>query len=227
MFDRQACVSHLYNGLPDKSKIQTSKRLERIEHTETGVRIHLADGSMEEGDMVVGADGVHSLVRKLMWDYAAEHEPGSIPEADKEVMSFGEFRGLFGVSTLPDSTQLGPADTHVIFGQDEAKLLFTQPGKAYWGISFKDDFRKPEQKGRVTEADMEAVAKRFADRPMTENVKLGDLWKTSTRHGLFSIEEGVLSKWHAGRIVLVGDSAHKVCLPSHISLLPILFSTQH
>jgi FAD dependent monooxygenase len=59
LFDRQACVTHLYEGLPDKSKIQTSKRLERIEHTDTGVHVHLSDGTIEEGDMVIGADGVH------------------------------------------------------------------------------------------------------------------------------------------------------------------------
>lgn len=84
MFDRQALVSHLYEGLPDKSYIHTNRRLERIEHTETGVCIHLADGSVEVGDMVIGADGVHSLVRQLMWDYASEFEPGTIPENEKK-----------------------------------------------------------------------------------------------------------------------------------------------
>jgi 2-polyprenyl-6-methoxyphenol hydroxylase-like FAD-dependent oxidoreductase len=59
LFDRQTCVTYLYEGLPDKSKIQTNKRLERIEHTETGVRVHLSDGTIEEGDIVIGADGVH------------------------------------------------------------------------------------------------------------------------------------------------------------------------
>ncbi|KAI4629988.1 uncharacterized protein J4E87_003175 [Alternaria ethzedia] len=203
LFDRQTCVSHLYEGLPDKSKIHTSRRLERIEQTDTGVRVHLADGSTEEGDMVIGADGVHSHVRKLMWDHADKFEPGSIPETDKEVMSFGEYRGLFGVSTVPDNAQLGTSNTNMILGQDVTMLLFSQMGRAMWGITFKDEFQKAEQKGKATEAEIEAVAERFADLPMTKSITLGDVWKTNERHGLLYVEEGVLSKWHAGRIVLM------------------------
>ncbi|KAL1796520.1 hypothetical protein ACET3X_005060 [Alternaria dauci] len=210
VFDRQALVSHLYEGLPDKSYIQTNRRLERIEHTETGVRVHLADGSMEEGSMVIGADGVHSLVRQLMWDYASEFEPGTIPEEDKEAMSFSEFRGIFGVSTMKDSFNLGPADTHVILGHDNTKLLFTQQEKVYWGITFKDEAHLPEKRNKATEADIEAVARNFADQPVTEKIKVGDLWETNIRSGLLTVEEGILSKWYAGRIVLVGDSAHKM-----------------
>ena len=210
-------MSHLYEGLPDKSRIHTSRRLERIEQTDTGVRVYLTDGSTEEGDMVIGADGVHSHVRNLMWEYADKFEPGGIPQTDKEVMSFGEYRGLFGVSTLPDNAQLGTSNTNMILGQDVTMLLFSQMGRAMWGITFKDEFQKAEQKGKATEAEIEAVAERFADLPMTKNITLGDVWKTNERHGLLYVEEGVLSKWHAGRIVLVGDSAHKVPVPDSSS----------
>lgn len=57
---------------------------------------------------------------------------------------------------------------------------------------------------------MEDVANRFSDLALNEIVRFRDLWETKTRAGLLTIEEGVLSQWHAGRIVLVGDSAHKV-----------------
>jgi FAD dependent monooxygenase len=59
LWDRHAIVTQLYENLPDTSKIHTSKRIEKIEHTESGVRVHLDDGSVEEGDMVIGSDGVH------------------------------------------------------------------------------------------------------------------------------------------------------------------------
>jgi FAD dependent monooxygenase len=209
LFDRQACVTHLYDGLPDKSKIQTSKRLERIEHTETGVRVHLADGTIEEGDIIIGADGVHSTTRKLMWDYASDHAQYSIPDSDKTVM-FSQFSGLFGVSTQEPYMNLGPSDSHVIYGQDVTKLLFTQPGKAYWAVIFKDEYSRPAKRWKPTDEEVEAVARKYGDVPMTESVRLEHLWKTKTRQGLLSFEEGVLSKWHAGRIVLVGDSAHKM-----------------
>ena len=125
LFDRESCVRHLYEGLPDRSKIHTSKSLERIEHTETGVRVHLADGSIEEGDIVIGTDGVHSKCRTQMWDYASKFEPEAIPESDKSVM-FTEFGGLFGVSTLEDSFGIGSAESHVVYGHDHTELLFSE-----------------------------------------------------------------------------------------------------
>ncbi|RAR07538.1 FAD/NAD(P)-binding domain-containing protein [Stemphylium lycopersici] len=190
-------------------KIDTSSRVERIEHTKADVSVHLADGSVEEGDMVIGADGVHTRVRTLMWDYAAQYEPGGVSESDKEVMT-SQFQAIFSVSTQEEKFDLGPADSHVILGHDDAGLLFTQPGKAYWAVIFKDEYKKPALRTKATEADIEAVAKKYANRPMTEKVALGDLWNTNTRHGLLTFEEGVLSKWHAGRLVLVGDSVHKM-----------------
>ncbi|RAR05406.1 FAD/NAD(P)-binding domain-containing protein [Stemphylium lycopersici] len=154
-------------------KIDTSSRVERIEHTK------------------------------------ADYEPGGVSESDKEVMT-SQFQAIFSVSTQEEKFDLGPADSHVILGHDDAGLLFTQPGKAYWAVIFKDEYKKPALRTKATEADIEAVAKKYANRPMTEKVALGDLWNTNTRHGLLTFEEGVLSKWHAGRLVLVGDSVHKM-----------------
>ena len=180
-----------------------------IESTENGVRVVLSDGSVEEGDIVIGADGVHSVVKSQMWEYASKADPKAIPESDKTAM-FTEFGGLFGVSKQKDSFGLGPGDQHVVHGHGVTKLFFTQPGLAYWALVFKDEFSSPPKKRKAGEEDCEAVAQRFADTPLTEKLKFGDLWETRTRYGLLNVEEGILSKWHAGRMVLVGDSAHKV-----------------
>ena len=211
LFDRQKCVRHLYDNLPDQSKIRTSARVERIEHTETGVKVFLTDGTFEEGDLVIGADGVHSLVRQLMWDYAAKNDPDAIPESDKKVL-FSQYKGIFGVSEQGGLPDLGPADVHIVFGQDTTKLLFTQPGIAYWALMYKDEYSQPPKPFKPDQQEQEEVAQRFKDLKLTENLTFEGLWKNKTRTGLLNIEEGILDKWHAGRIVLVGDSAHKVCL---------------
>jgi hypothetical protein len=51
LFDRQRCIIHLYNSLPDQSRVRTNARVERIDHTNTGVKVFLADGTVEEADM--------------------------------------------------------------------------------------------------------------------------------------------------------------------------------
>lgn len=210
LFDRERCVKALYDNLPDQSKVRTNACVQRIEHTETGVRAHLADGTVEEGDIIIGADGVHSGVREKMWEYADKHEPGAIAATDKDFQST-QYKGIFGVSEKKGTLEtLGPADVHVVYGYDTTKLLFTQPGYAYWAIMWKDEFSQPPKRFKPTPEDQEEAANKLKDIVFTENVKLADLWKHKNRGGLLNIEEGVLDKWHAGRIVLVGDSAHKV-----------------
>ena len=207
-------MAHLYDHLPDQSTVKLNKRVETIEHTENGVRVHLADRTVEEGDIVIGADGVHSVVRPQMWKHASESEPNVIPESDKSAL-FSEYDSLFGVSDLEGNHEdwgMSAAETNVVYGQGVTKLFFQQQGKQMWAIIFKDKYSQPPKRYKPTEEETERVAEQFFDQAMNEKVKFKDLWEARTRAGLLSLEEGVLSQWHAGRIVLVGDSAHKVSI---------------
>ena len=67
MFERMRFIEMLYNNLLDKSKIKTSRRIVEVEQDAARVRVVLDDGTVESGDIVIGADGVHSSVRALMW----------------------------------------------------------------------------------------------------------------------------------------------------------------
>jgi FAD dependent monooxygenase len=220
LFDRQTCVAHLFGGLPDQSVIKLNKRVEKIEHTENGVRALLTDGTMEEGDIVIGADGVHSIVRSQMWYYASASEPETVPESDKSAL-FSEYDALFGVSKLEGSHEdygMAAAETNIVFGQGVTKLFFQQQGQQLWAIIFKDRYCQPPKKFKATDQDMEDVAQRFSDIALNEKVNFRQLWESRTRAGLLTLEEGVLSQWHAGRIVLVGDSAHKVGYNAYMEL---------
>lgn len=144
-----------------------------------------------------------------MWDYAAKNEPGAIPESDKQAL-FSQYKAIFGVSNNSNLPDLGPSDINVITGEKSTKLLFTQPGIAYWAVIWRDEYSQPPKPYKANEKEQEQLAQRFKDIKMTDNLTFESLWKNRTRSGALNIEEGVLDKWHAGRIVLVGDSCHKV-----------------
>lgn len=72
-FPRTLLVQTLLDGLEaSKSKIRTGVSISDIEETASGVRVSLSDGSVEEGSIVVGADGVHSNTRAIMQRLAKE-----------------------------------------------------------------------------------------------------------------------------------------------------------
>jgi 2-polyprenyl-6-methoxyphenol hydroxylase-like FAD-dependent oxidoreductase len=81
--ERREYLRVLYDCLPDKSYIRLGCAVRGIVENADGVEVKLRDGRIEKGDMVVGCDGVHSLVRNLMWERANQTAPGLIKEQEK------------------------------------------------------------------------------------------------------------------------------------------------
>jgi len=68
--ERQRLLKILFDHLPDKTKVLTSKKVTSVDNLAHGVVVHCADGSRFTGNIVVGADGVHSRIRREMWRHA-------------------------------------------------------------------------------------------------------------------------------------------------------------
>jgi 2-polyprenyl-6-methoxyphenol hydroxylase-like FAD-dependent oxidoreductase len=62
-FERREFLKTLYKCLPNKSRVQTGKKVVQIKETYNSVEVLMSDGTSEIGDMIVGCDGIHSLVR--------------------------------------------------------------------------------------------------------------------------------------------------------------------
>ncbi|KAL8911252.1 MAG: hypothetical protein Q9171_003550 [Xanthocarpia ochracea] len=57
----------LYEALPNRSRVRLGTKVIDIYDNVDGVEARLADGTSEKGDMIVGCDGGHSLIRETMW----------------------------------------------------------------------------------------------------------------------------------------------------------------
>jgi 2-polyprenyl-6-methoxyphenol hydroxylase-like FAD-dependent oxidoreductase len=79
---RSDLIRSLYSNLKDKSKVYPNKRVTRVEPTEAGVKVLTEDGSVWTGSIVVGADGVRSMVRREMWRIAREQKSDLLGEED-------------------------------------------------------------------------------------------------------------------------------------------------
>ncbi|KMU88854.1 monooxygenase [Coccidioides immitis H538.4] len=208
--DRRVFLRTLYNQLRDKSKVLERCRVENIIE-ETGiVKVLLADGTEHVGNLVVGADGVHSKVRELMWDKANRAIPGSISAAEKRSMAT-TYNAL--IAMCPPVPGLSKHDMEITSGNGFSFLLLCQPTFityiAHCKLPEAKRYRWPNR-GKYTEEEMEALASKLADCPVTETVLFGELWRSRTKGQLISLEEGVLKHWFFGRIVLAGDAIHKI-----------------
>lgn len=73
--DRQMLLQVLYDNIKDKSKILTNKRVVKVELDEDSVRAVTTDNSVFQGDIIIGADGIHSTIRDEMWRLAGGKLP--------------------------------------------------------------------------------------------------------------------------------------------------------
>ncbi|KAK3168681.1 hypothetical protein OEA41_005129 [Lepraria neglecta] len=108
---------------------------------------------------------------------------------------------------------LGKFDMHCVSNDKFSFLILCQPDT----IFFVAHCKLPEDKqcrwpnrAHYTQEDMDALAFKLADYPVSESLLYGELWRNRTRAHLVSLEEDVLDHWFFGRTALAGDSVHKV-----------------
>jgi 2-polyprenyl-6-methoxyphenol hydroxylase-like FAD-dependent oxidoreductase len=205
----------MYAHIEDKSKVLVGKRIDRIYHQDHGITVHCTDGSIFEGDIIAGADGVNSSTRHQMWNTADEQEPGAIPKEDKECMT-AEYKCLFGIASQTKNMPAGYVD--ITFGKDKSSLCVTgKDGRFYFFIFEKMDkvYHHPDIP-TYTAADAEDFAQRNCDfniQPKdgpTGAVKLSDVWGNRLSFSLVALEEAQYQRWTWGRFVCLGDGICKM-----------------
>jgi FAD-dependent urate hydroxylase len=71
MVPRRVLLERLLEGFPAE-RIWCNSRAVAVVRTQSGVRLELDDGSWAEGDLLIGADGLHSMVREIVGAQPAE-----------------------------------------------------------------------------------------------------------------------------------------------------------
>ncbi|PVH89546.1 BcBOA8 protein [Cadophora sp. DSE1049] len=205
---RRDLLEALSDGIPDKTKIHLSKRVSKVEHTDTEVVVHCQDGSTYSGDIVVGADGVHSTVRSLMQDHIDRSSPG---KADKDRKGLSaEYNCIFGLGKpIPGVI---PGQTHRTYAEGISTLSFVgEGGRMYWFLFTKLDKRYfGKEIPKYTKADMEKAVKAFLKVHMTESITWDQIWETRTFANMTCVEESKNENWTADRFACLGDAIHKM-----------------
>ncbi|MGS2617562.1 FAD-dependent monooxygenase [Micromonospora sp. LZ34] len=175
--------------------IEHGKRLVGARETGDGVTATFADGSTATADILVGADGVRSTVRTLIDPDA----PGP------------RFTGLLGFEAVArHEVDAEPGTMTFAFGRRGYYLYWPEPGGGTrWGANL------PQQRPMsLVEARAVPPAEwlRTLRAAYADDDPGGELLRTSDADGLHAVGSlhimPPVPRWHRGRMVLVGDSAH-------------------
>lgn len=69
----------LYNNLKSKASVLSGQRVVSVRTLDAGVELTTSKGEVHHGDVLIGADGIYSTVRKEMWRIGQEVSPGYFP----------------------------------------------------------------------------------------------------------------------------------------------------
>ncbi|RVX40015.1 salicylate hydroxylase [Nonomuraea polychroma] len=172
--------------------LRLGARCTAVEPLPDGAVLHFADGSRAEADVVIGADGVHSVVRGVV----AEPAPP-------------EYSGLCAFRTVV------PADRAPAFARRHAQTLWLGPGRHFvhypisGGRAVNVVAFAPA--GDYTEESWSAMStvEEFSAEFTGWDTRVTDLIKAGGTPGRWALlDRTPLERWSRGRITLLGDAAH-------------------
>ncbi|MEV0268235.1 NAD(P)/FAD-dependent oxidoreductase [Hamadaea sp. NPDC050747] len=192
----------VYRALLDEAarrgiRIEAGKRLVDAVETADGVTARFADGTEAAGDILVGADGIRSVVRTLIDPAAPEPaytglisfgalipRPGVPSTGGKMNMPFGK-KGFFGYQVFDDDT-------------------------AVWFVNLPNP--EPMTLAQVRQTPAEEWLRRLPPLYAEDHTPAADLISRTAPDELIVVgpmeKMPRVPKWSRGRLVLVGDSVH-------------------
>ena len=172
--------------------IRLSHKLIGLDQTSDGVRLSFANGATALADAVIGADGVHSMVRDILFGTTPVNFTGRIAYRTTYPAA------LLGEHRIGDCTKWWGEDRHIVIyyvkpDRSEVYLVTSQP---------EPEFRIESWSAK---GDVSELRKAFAgfDREVQQV-----LAACPDVHRWAIVDRDALPRWHQGKITLLGDACH-------------------
>ena len=172
--------------------IRLGHKLIGLDETSERIKLTFANGTIATADAVVGADGVHSIVRDILFGASSVNFTGRIAYRTTYPAS------LLGGEKIDDCTKWWGEDRHIVIyyvkpDRSEVYLVTSQP---------EPEFRIESWSAK---GDVKELCKAFAGFSFeVERV----LAACPDVHKFAIVERDSLDHWAEGRVTLLGDACH-------------------
>jgi len=186
MVPRRILLERLLKGFP-ADRIRCNSRAVRVMNDGDGVRVDFEDGSSADGDVLIGADGLHSVVRDVVGAPAAKPT------------GWCSWQGLV---TLPDIPE--PHVARMMIGEHGNLGLWPAGGSAlqwWFDLPWSPDFVRPQR-------PIEMIRSHFAGWSDLVDEVLATLTDDDLAPSPFPHFRHPIPAAGTGAVTLLGDAAH-------------------
>ncbi|KAF9147362.1 hypothetical protein BG015_011020 [Linnemannia schmuckeri] len=206
---RKVLYEIILSRVPEE-RIHRAKRMSWMTQGENGVHVKFTDGSEFEGDILVGADGAYSAVRKCLFERLKKDN--QLPASDAVEPPF---------SCVCVAGYSGPLDPEKFpFLKENWNVFAVKDDKMCWNATLYLDAEssKFHNNFRTTdwgEGGAESMCNDVRDFPIPGGdgtLTLGDVIDKTPKDQMTKVmlEEKVFDTWYHCRTVLIGDACHKL-----------------
>jgi 2-polyprenyl-6-methoxyphenol hydroxylase-like FAD-dependent oxidoreductase len=185
----------LFDAARDHTEIRFATTVTAVDQDEHAVHVTLSDGSTEHADLLIGADGLHSATRALVFG----------PESDYR-LDLDHMVAVTMLDERPAAVAEGTTATLSAGGRTVA-VISVADGRnvAFFG------YRTNRGTGTAADGPHAALSQVYGDMGWVVPELLASL-KTSDAVYFDTISQMVVDTWSRGRVVLLGDAAWCVTL---------------
>jgi 6-hydroxynicotinate 3-monooxygenase len=181
----------LASAVPDEC-VKLSHRLVGLDQAGDGIRLSFANGATAGADAVVGADGVHSVVRDILFGATPVKYTGRI--AYRTTYS----AALLGGEMIDDCTKWWGEDRHIVIyyvkpDRSEIYLVTSQP---------EPEFRIESWSAKGDVKELRAAFAGFSHEVERVLAACPDVHKWAI------LDRDSLPRWADGNVTLLGDACH-------------------
>jgi salicylate hydroxylase len=189
----RADLHRILTSLVDPATVSCSMTCVSIRQSATSATAVFADGTEFEADIIVGADGLHSVVRKALFGQESPRFTGTMCWRTVVPVPDG---GLFDYVSPDSSFWLGPHG-HVV-------TYYVSSGRAVNVVAIRDSDAWVEESWNVP-STREEMLEGFQGWHVNL-LRLFNQAEHVVKWGLF--DRDPMPTWTSGRVTLLGDAAH-------------------
>lgn len=189
--ERGVLLELLMSALGPEQIVHTGRTCKHFEQNDSGVKVWFEDGSTEEGDLLVGADGVHSNIREAL-----------LPNAKPRYAGYTCWRAV--VQAEPDLLHYDPNVFIETWGRKGPfGLVPLSNNRIYWFACL--NAKAPDSPLRTyTTRDLRKIFEGYHEPIPQILAQTSD--HQMLQHDIYDLPP--ISRFAFGRVVLLGDAAH-------------------